>query len=206
MKNITILGLILLSLIIVSCADSSTNPASKNDSYYPLAVGNSWEYIIEGYVFDGEDYELKQDTFSLEIISSSLYYEDYMYQFGHDGEPFEIWPIYMWSNDTLFTAIMDIEPILAQNMKKGDSIVYEDEGDYWSYRKVTLVEDTDTELTVNGHKYSDVAVLKTTVTETENDSTTVEINRSYYAKGVGLIKGDLWILGPTTLLNYHIEN
>ncbi|MDA3843212.1 MAG: hypothetical protein PF588_02430 [Candidatus Kapabacteria bacterium] len=198
MKRFIVLGLVLLSLVFISCDDSSTNTPAQNDSYFPLAVGNSWTYTFDE----------SQETFSLEIVSTVRYFEDVLYQFGSDGEAFDMFPRWRWDNDTLYSHFERVSPFLAQNMKKGDSIVRSTQGDRWVYTTVVLVEETDTELTVNGHKFSDVARIKVTDTEVEGDSVTVRINHNYYAKGVGLIKGSdlLWGEIEMSLLDYHIED
>jgi hypothetical protein len=91
-------------------------------------------------------------------------------------------------------------------MRPNRSVKYLHEEDGRFSISVILTEETDIEITTFGHKYSDVASVKTCYTVVENDSVSISTSQNYYAKGIGLVKTVDSPIYRTSLIDYHIEN
>ncbi|MDA3843211.1 MAG: hypothetical protein PF588_02425 [Candidatus Kapabacteria bacterium] len=203
MKRFTILGLVLISLIIAACGDSSVNPADGNNpngSYYPLAVGNYWIYETE----EGSGADVQRDTIRNEVFSTVEIDGETWFKTSFDEPPVR------WENDTLnFYDNNGKSPgFLNENMKAGDTLYYEADGDDDSSTEyLVIVEESGIVENVSGRNYSNVVLVTSTYSEVVNGTTRREIFKlmSYWSKGIGLIKS-VSELRSFSLIDYHIEN
>ncbi|MDA3844317.1 MAG: hypothetical protein PF588_08135 [Candidatus Kapabacteria bacterium] len=200
MKNFTILGIILLSLIFTACEDSSVDPeaVSKHGNYFPLSVGSWWEYHYEG--MDG----FPSDTVRTDIVNTIVDTKDVTwYSIMTTGS--QQYVFYRYEGDNLY--FQDGKVILKKNLIKGDS---------WSYATVdypTAVYDTvrvldvGMELSIFGNDYTNVAQVVVIYDHYYKGESKIRNETNYfYAKGIGLIQTISPYGRKISIIDYHVED
>jgi hypothetical protein len=201
----------LAVVVALSCGDGSSGPSGPSgDDWFPLSVGNTWHYIIDGYVIAyidtvDADGTLDRDIMSLvshqqgfdlyecRTISSITFYPDT----GMSWTVTETTFVYLYEDSTEVRAYDDTvetdhELLAVLPLEVGNTWYSYDDSAY-----VCEVMSLSASVTVPAGSFSDCAHILTT------DSTQTEYSyNSYLHQGIGLVKeviDDLETLGATHL-------
>ncbi|MEZ4961408.1 MAG: hypothetical protein R2830_16385 [Saprospiraceae bacterium] len=212
-------GLACASLFLAfsSCKTTPDNFSVEQvgEEYYPLEVGKYWIYEVDSTIYDptGDTMISFSKTLMKEEITDTImdYLGNVIYRFERYERKADTLP---WNVSKVFTASIDGNlairtednlrfikmtfPLRVNN--RWDGNLYFDNGlivtvagesvemfKSWSYRVKALgVQDT-----VGGQSFGDVAVIQEADAENQ-----IELRRSFstYAKGIGLIAREMWIL------------
>jgi hypothetical protein len=195
MKNL-LLSILLVSLAaVVGCSnnDSTTNPGNTTgtgkDSYFPIAVGNSW-------VYKTQDSTATRTITGTTTFSGKTYFQVMDYSEGTSG---------MIRRDGAIVYAMlpsDFFGTLKEVTQLNETV-----GASWSY-DLTVLDSQHFAFntvaaglthTTNGDTYTDVLKVHQHVTGSVFGSAIDEESDIYYAKGVGLIEDQKNMLRSYTI-------
>ncbi|MBK9246821.1 MAG: hypothetical protein IPM69_01595 [Ignavibacteria bacterium] len=210
-KNVLLFAMIVVATF-ASCTKESTNPTSnvitddQSESYFPLKVGNSWEYSstlpklptfvkneIEGQtVINGKTYFVMNSS-ATSAKTNYRYENNVLYSIGVNGFGFDETKEYVLNNF---------------NQSIGDSLVFVGTNPQgFPMKTVFIIKAKGATRTIKGVTYSNVIAYDNLsyYSFIGTDWTLYSTFSSYYGKGVGYLGGDYGASGTYDLSSYNIK-
>lgn len=185
--------IIILSFLIVSCGDKGTNPENTNKEIYPLAVGNTWTYLV--YSINSSDMILGEpfDTLSYTVTDRITINGQNWFFITPDG-----------SKSPAMIATNKADGFWAITYKKSDSIEkYIESARMW-YKYPTFINDkfpTSTigkiTLSLNAKRVTPAGTFNC-IRYLGQSQTVLKFNGIYLSPGIGMVEYDLITMIDTT--------
>ena len=174
----------LSGLIVAACSTNPSDPDAST-SYYPKVKGREWVYKTNYVGLETLVLSQQQDT-----VVDGRSFVKVMYGEYAEG----MWGIAGWHGDTVYylgeiDSGRDPYPMIHGNVYRGDSWVYEQQTKYdssTSIHRITVIA-TDTTISTSTTTYRDVVVTVRTHESPPNNRNRDTLDRSFFAKGVGLV-------------------
>lgn len=186
-----ITGAILSAMMITACGDGdSTGPSGGGDDYLPLAVGNYWDYDIDGTIVSvGGDTTFVSGTFGRDIFGTTTHQQGFGVYSLRQQTQIDAPDTSLVYTDTVYVYETEAEIRVYQDTVTAEYTLYLqmplDVGDSWasdSLETMTVMSLTSTVETSQG-TYSDCAHLQLTFDDDQD-----RMENLYLSPGVGLVK------------------
>ena len=184
-------GAMLLALLLTACGgEDSTGPSGGGDDYLPLAVGNYWNYDIDGtLVGAGGDTTYVTGQFNRDIFGTTSHQQGFQVYSMEQETQIDAPDTTVIYADTVYVYETEEVVRVYQDTVTADYTLYLqmplDVGDSWtsdSLETMTVISLTSTVETSLG-TYSDCAHLRLTFEDDQD-----QMENLYLAPGVGLVK------------------
>ncbi len=197
-------GAVVFAMLLAACGDGdSTGPSAGDDDYLPLAVGNYWDYDIDGtLVTPGGDTTYVSGQFGREIFGTTTHQQGFEVYSMEQRTEFDAPDTSLVYLDTVYVYETEEEVHVYQDTVTADYTLYLqmplDVGDSWtsdSLETMTVISLTSAVETSQG-TYSDCAHLRLTFDDDQD-----RMENLYLAPGVGLVKQTFYDEEPTATEN-----
>jgi len=187
----TLTGAMLIALLLAACGDEdSTGPSGGSDDYLPLAVGNYWDYDMNGtLVSSAGDTTYINGQFSRDMFGTTDHQQGFQVYAVEQQTQIDAPDTTVIYADTVYVYETEEVVRVYQDTVTADYTLYLqmplDVGDSWtsdSLETMTVMSLTSTVETSLG-TYSDCAHLQLTFADDPD-----RMENLYLAPGVGLVK------------------